>query len=87
MRFCCLNAFFSGKDTGISLENFVQERAVPACFMAPMAPSFDLCDAQTVLALNESTYLMKAIQKIQVCQSESCLCLCKGEKSPVIHSG
>ncbi|KAG8439616.1 hypothetical protein GDO86_005700 [Hymenochirus boettgeri] len=34
---------------------------VPACFMAPLKPSFDLADAQTVLALSECAVTIKTI--------------------------
>ena len=40
---------------------------VPACFMAPMKPHFDLHDGQTILALGECAGCLKAIHKNRVC--------------------
>ena len=49
------------KDCGVQLWNFITMHIIPSCFLAPLNPKFDLKDAQTVLALNESTYLMKTV--------------------------
>jgi len=40
---------------------FLYEHVVPACFLAPLRSTFDLTDAQTVLALQESTACLRAV--------------------------
>ena len=47
-------------------EEFMYKHIVPACFMAPMKPTFDLSDGQTVIALNESATCLKAILEKRV---------------------
>ncbi|XP_013382049.1 exportin-T [Lingula anatina] len=42
-------------------EDFIYKNVVPACFMAPMKSTFDLKDAQTVLALGESGLVLKTV--------------------------
>ena len=38
-----------GKDGMVGFPDFIYKNIVPACFMAPLKPTFDLSDAQTVL--------------------------------------
>jgi len=38
-----------GKDGLVGFPDFVYKHIVPACFLAPLKPTFDLSDAQTVL--------------------------------------
>ena len=38
-----------GKDGLSGFEDFMYKNIIPACFMAPLKPTFDLGDAQTVL--------------------------------------
>jgi exportin-T len=45
----------------VSFNDFIYKSIVPACFMAPMKPTFDLTDAQAVLALNECASCLKSI--------------------------
>lgn len=33
----------------VGFSDFIYKHIVPACFLAPLKPTFDLCDAQTVL--------------------------------------
>ncbi|XP_074646295.1 exportin-T-like [Tubulanus polymorphus] len=40
---------------------FIYKNIIPACFLAPMKPTFDLSDGQTVLVLNESAACLKEI--------------------------
>lgn len=41
--------------------DFMYKSIVPACFMAPLKTTFDLQDAQTVLALNECAVCLRTI--------------------------
>ncbi|KAL7641021.1 UNVERIFIED_CONTAM: hypothetical protein RMT77_008158 [Armadillidium vulgare] len=40
---------------------FIYSQVIPACFLAPLKSSFDLNDAQTLLALNESAMCLRTI--------------------------
>lgn len=44
-------------------EDFMYKNIVPACFLAPLKPTFDLSDGQTVIALNESAACIKGIHE------------------------
>ncbi|XP_043943980.1 exportin-T [Protopterus annectens] len=50
------------KDGLVGFIDFIYKRIVPACFLAPMKPTFDLSDAQTVLVLSECAVTLKTIQ-------------------------
>ncbi|XP_040265104.1 exportin-T [Bufo bufo] len=52
---------WGGKDGLVGFADFVYKHIVPACFLAPMKPTFDLADAQTILALSECAVTMKTI--------------------------
>ncbi|KAM4678621.1 exportin-T [Discoglossus pictus] len=52
---------WGGKDGLVGFADFVYKHIVPACFLAPLKPTFDLADAQTVLALSECAVTMKTI--------------------------
>lgn len=41
--------------------DFMYNNIVPACFMAPLKETFDLNDAQTILALSESALCLKTV--------------------------
>uniref|UniRef100_UPI00358DF71B exportin-T isoform X7 n=1 Tax=Myxine glutinosa TaxID=7769 RepID=UPI00358DF71B len=41
--------------------DFVYKRVVPACFLAPLKPSFDLMDAQTTMALAECALTLRSV--------------------------
>lgn len=41
--------------------DFMYKNIVPACFIAPLKVSFDINDAQTVIALNEVAGCLKSI--------------------------
>ncbi|GFU05315.1 exportin-T [Nephila pilipes] len=41
--------------------DFMYNNIVPACFMAPLKDTFDLNDAQTILALSESALCLKTV--------------------------
>lgn len=41
--------FTGGKDGLVGFPDFIYKHIVPACFLAPLKPTFDLSDAQTVL--------------------------------------
>ena len=41
--------FSGGKDGLQGFPDFIYKSIIPACFMAPMKPEFDLKDAQTSL--------------------------------------
>lgn len=46
MHMCVL---VGGKDGLVGFPDFIYKNIVPACFLAPLKPTFDLSDAQTVL--------------------------------------
>lgn len=52
---------WGGKDGPPGFADFIYKNIVPACFLAPLKPTFDLSDAQTVLALSECAVTIKTI--------------------------
>ncbi|KAJ6651387.1 hypothetical protein lerEdw1_020960 [Lerista edwardsae] len=52
---------WGGKDGPVGFADFVYKHIVPACFLAPSKQTFDLADAQTVLALSECAVTLKTI--------------------------
>ncbi|XP_055934059.1 exportin-T-like [Argiope bruennichi] len=51
-----------GGDNGMAgFVEFMYNHIVPACFMAPLKETFDLNDAQTILALSESALCLKTV--------------------------
>ncbi|XP_076862993.1 exportin-T [Brachyhypopomus gauderio] len=52
---------WGGKDGLVGFPDFIYKHIVPACFLAPLKPTFDLSDAQTVLTLSECTLTLKMI--------------------------
>nr|XP_057923404.1 exportin-T [Doryrhamphus excisus] len=52
---------WGGKDGMPGFSDFVYKHIVPACFLAPLKPTFDLSDAQTVLTLSEAVITLKTI--------------------------
>ncbi|KAK2721190.1 hypothetical protein QYM36_003458 [Artemia franciscana] len=42
-------------------DEFLYNQIVPACFLGPLRETFDLSDAQTLLALNEASACLKLI--------------------------
>ncbi|XP_066580703.1 exportin-T isoform X2 [Amia ocellicauda] len=52
---------WGGKDGLVGFADFIYKHIVPACFLAPMKPTFDLSDAQTILALSECALTLKMI--------------------------
>ncbi|XP_016403146.1 exportin-T-like [Sinocyclocheilus rhinocerous] len=54
-------SFSGGKDGLVGFPDFIYKHIVPACFMAPLKPTFDLSDAQTVLTLSECTLTLHMI--------------------------
>ena len=45
----------------VGFPDFIYKSIVPAFFMAPLKPHFDLSDGQTVLALGECAACLKSI--------------------------
>ncbi|XP_068611150.1 exportin-T-like [Brachionichthys hirsutus] len=45
----------------LGFPDFIYKHIVPACFLAPLKPTFDLSDAQTVLTLSECAVTLKTI--------------------------
>lgn len=45
----CTCVLLGGKDGLVGFPDFIYKNIVPACFLAPLKPTFDLSDAQTVL--------------------------------------
>lgn len=57
---------WGGNDNGLNgFGEFIYENIVPATFMAPMRSTFDLTDAQTILALHEIALTQKTILQKQ----------------------
>ncbi|XP_036373657.1 exportin-T-like isoform X1 [Megalops cyprinoides] len=52
---------WGGKDGLVGFPDFIYKHIVPACFLAPLKPTFDLSDAQTVLTLSEVALTLKMI--------------------------
>uniref|UniRef100_A0A3Q3IYG4 Exportin-T n=1 Tax=Monopterus albus TaxID=43700 RepID=A0A3Q3IYG4_MONAL len=52
---------WGGKDGMVGFPDFIYKNIVPACFLAPLKPTFDLSDAQTVLTLSECALTLKMI--------------------------
>uniref|UniRef100_A0A667YW36 Exportin-T n=1 Tax=Myripristis murdjan TaxID=586833 RepID=A0A667YW36_9TELE len=52
---------WGGKDGMVGFPDFIYKHIVPACFLAPLKPTFDLTDAQTVLTLSECALTLKII--------------------------
>ncbi|XP_068163534.1 exportin-T isoform X2 [Antennarius striatus] len=52
---------WGGKDGVVGFPDFIYKHIVPACFLAPLKPTFDLSDAQTVLTLAECSITLKTI--------------------------
>lgn len=52
---------WGGKDGMVGFPDFIYKHIVPACFLAPLKPTFDLTDAQTVLTLSECALTLKMI--------------------------
>ena len=44
--------FSGGTDVLSGFDDIIYKEIAPACFMAPMKPTFDLADGQTVLVSN-----------------------------------
>lgn len=60
----CFNIFHKFVDSWKSsnksiLYDYIMQIIIPSCFQAPMQPTFDLTDAQTVLVLKETSSIMK----------------------------
>ncbi|XP_035283594.1 exportin-T-like isoform X1 [Anguilla anguilla] len=52
---------WGGKDGLVGFPDFIYKHIVPACFLAPLKPTFDLSDAQTVVTLSEVALTLKMI--------------------------
>ncbi|XP_059366536.1 exportin-T-like [Carassius carassius] len=52
---------WGGKDGLVGFPDFIYKHIIPACLMAPLKPTFDLSDAQTVLTLSECTLTLHMI--------------------------
>nr|XP_033813574.1 exportin-T isoform X3 [Geotrypetes seraphini] len=50
---------WGGKDGPVGFTDFVYKHIIPACFLAPLKPTFDLADAQTVLGTECIQYLQQ----------------------------
>ncbi|XP_061524197.1 exportin-T isoform X2 [Phycodurus eques] len=52
---------WGGEDGMSGFGDFTYKHIVPACFLAPLKPTFDLSDAQTTLTLSEVAVTLKSI--------------------------
>ncbi|KAJ8301279.1 hypothetical protein KUTeg_020266 [Tegillarca granosa] len=52
---------WGGKDGIAGFIDFMYESIIPACFLAPLKPTFDFNDGQTALALNECAGCLKTV--------------------------
>ncbi|KAL4660294.1 exportin-T isoform X1 [Arapaima gigas] len=52
---------WGGKDGLVGFPDFIYKHIIPACFLTPLKPTFDLSDAQTVLTLSECALTLKMI--------------------------
>jgi exportin-T len=53
---------WAGKEGGMNgFADYVYDSIVPACFLGPLKPSFDMSDAQTVLVLSECAMCLKTV--------------------------
>lgn len=77
LMFCCLLIGpAGGKDGMVGFPDFIYKHIVPACFLAPLKPTFDLSDAQTVL-VSFCSRVQPADTRSDVCgQNSSCSSLC-----------
>uniref|UniRef100_A0A0B6ZHY5 Exportin-T n=1 Tax=Arion vulgaris TaxID=1028688 RepID=A0A0B6ZHY5_9EUPU len=64
---CCFSTLrklvelWGGKDPLPGFPEFIYKEIIPACFMAPLKPTFDLSDGQTALVLGEVSSCMQEI--------------------------
>ncbi|XP_059146732.1 exportin-T-like isoform X2 [Physella acuta] len=64
---CCFSTLkklveiWGANDTLPGFSEFIYKQIVPACFLAPMKPTFDLADGQTTLVLGECASCMQEI--------------------------
>ncbi|KAM3927543.1 exportin-T [Leptodactylus fuscus] len=73
---------WAGKDGLVGFADFVYKHIVPACFLAPMKPTFDLADAQTILALSECAVTLKTIY---LKRGPECIQYLQQEYLPSLH--
>ncbi|TRY89702.1 hypothetical protein DNTS_025199 [Danionella cerebrum] len=57
---------WGGKDGLVGFPDFIYKHIVPACFMAPLKPTFDLSDAQTVLGPECIQFLQEYLPSLHV---------------------
>ncbi|ESO82555.1 hypothetical protein LOTGIDRAFT_197880 [Lottia gigantea] len=63
----CFNIFrklieeWGGTNGVMGFTDFMYKSIIPACFLAPLKPTFDITDGQTALALGESALCLKTI--------------------------
>ena len=55
-----------GRDGPPQFAQFLYEHVVPACFLAPLRSTFDLSDAQTMQALQESSLCLRSVYEQRV---------------------
>ncbi|XP_041348237.1 LOW QUALITY PROTEIN: exportin-T-like [Gigantopelta aegis] len=73
---------WGGTNNIMGFLDFMYKNVIPACFLAPLKPTFDLSDAQTTLVLGESAMCLKTILDKR---GEEVIAYLQGEYLPTLN--